>query len=151
MQTKILILGKSCPSPGYIPNGKWSCTSQHLEGHSLFNTPTYKGKCRYYLSAWLSLCKGLSQRVGKGLRCQCLNEKYSSRKYFSAMQCWLECENGYVAQEPHIVTCVNGEYVKACYYFQEVKTIIFRCASISWFQIVSQSAIYSFPNIQGIK
>ena len=91
MHMELLILGKSCPSPGHIPHGSFSCTTQHLEGHSLFNTPTYKGKCRYYLSAWLSLCKGLSQRVGKGLRCQCLNEKIFIKKmpFSNAMLAWV--------------------------------------------------------------
>ena len=31
---------------------------------------------------------------------------------FSALQCRLECESGYVAQLTPVITCVNGEYEK---------------------------------------
>ena len=35
---------------------------------------------------------------------------------FSALQCWLECEPGYVAQRVPLITCVNGKYAKGCHY-----------------------------------
>ena len=35
---------------------------------------------------------------------------------FSALQCRLECEPGYVAQHAPVITCVNGEYAKGCHY-----------------------------------
>ena len=39
------------------------------------------------------------------------------KNQFSALQCWLECEPGYVAQRVPLITCVDGEYEKGCHYF----------------------------------
>ena len=39
---------------------------------------------------------------------------------FSALQCRLECESGYVAQRTPLITCVNGEYAKGCHYLQKI-------------------------------
>ena len=38
---------------------------------------------------------------------------------FSALQCRLECQSGYVAQRTPLITCVNGEYAQGCYYLQK--------------------------------
>ena len=38
---------------------------------------------------------------------------------FSALQCWLECDPGYVAQRVPLITCVDGQYAKGCHYFQK--------------------------------
>ena len=38
--------------------------------------------------------------------------------HFSALQCRLECQSGYVAQRTPLITCVNGEYAKRCHYLQ---------------------------------
>ena len=38
----------------------------------------------------------------------------------SALQCWLECEPGYVAQRVPLITCVDGHYAKGCHYFDNV-------------------------------
>ena len=38
----------------------------------------------------------------------------------SALQCWLECEPGYVAQRVPLITCVDGNYAKGCHYFDNV-------------------------------
>ena len=39
---------------------------------------------------------------------------------FSALQCRLECESGYVAQRTPLITCVNGEYAPGCHYLQKI-------------------------------
>ena len=39
-------------------------------------------------------------------------------KQFSALQCRLECESGFVAQRTPLITCVNGEYAKGCHYWK---------------------------------
>ena len=39
------------------------------------------------------------------------------KNQFSALQCWLECEPGYVAQRVPLITCVDGQYAKACHCF----------------------------------
>ena len=38
--------------------------------------------------------------------------------FFSALQCRLECETGFVAQRTPLITCVNGEYAKECHYWK---------------------------------
>ena len=37
---------------------------------------------------------------------------------FSALQCRLECESGFVAQRTPLITCVNGEYAQGCHYLK---------------------------------
>ena len=41
---------------------------------------------------------------------------FISKNQFSALQCWLECEPGYVAQRVPLITCVDGHYAKECHY-----------------------------------
>ena len=49
-----------------------------------------------------------------------INSVPSLRKQFSALQCRLECESGYVAQRTPLITCVNGEYAPGCHYLQKI-------------------------------
>ena len=39
---------------------------------------------------------------------------------FSALQCRLECEPGYIAQRTPLVTCVDGEYEKGVIIFTQL-------------------------------
>ena len=47
----------------------------------------------------------------------------NSQHCFSALQCRLECDSGYVAQRTPLITCVYGEYAKGCHYFLTNLTI----------------------------
>ena len=49
---------------------------------------------------------------------------FRSMKSFSALQCRLECESGYVAQRAPLITCVNGEYAQqGCHYLRESNSL----------------------------
>ena len=45
---------------------------------------------------------------------------HPSTNKFSALQCRLECESGYVAQKTALITCVKGEYEKGCHYMVDI-------------------------------
>ena len=100
LKIEVPISGKTCPFPGSLPHGSWTCEMQEIP-----------------ILGTSFLDEGAQSYQGK------LNWKESQPHpiwYISALQCRLECEAGYVAQRTPLITCVNGEYAKGCHYLQTI-------------------------------
>ena len=80
-------------------------------------------------------------------RIQFHENKWFKKNQFSALQCWLECEPGYVAQRVPLITCVDGEYEKGCHYFGQCcqifsNMVFFQYHGIGFLPNLSIESIY---------
>ena len=97
---KIYISGNSCPQPGNIPHGNWSCQMQEIP---IPDATFLDGDANTYPGEWSKA-----------------SSKFTFKWHFlSALQCRLDCNPGYVAHKTPIITCVNGEYQPQARLWQE--------------------------------
>ena len=96
------ISGNSCPQPGNIPHGSWSCQMQEIP---IPDATFLDGDGNTYPGEWSKA-----------------SSKFTFKWHFlSALQCRLDCNPGYVAHKTPIITCVNGEYQPQARLWQESK------------------------------
>ena len=108
MGADIKFSGKTCPLPGSLPHGNWSCEMQEIPIHGTSflddeDAQSYPGRA---LTSFYSVRIQVSPVY---------NDLWIK---FPALQCRLECEPGFVSQRSPLITCVNGEYAKECHYLQ---------------------------------
>ena len=91
--------GKTCPLPGSLPKGNWSCQTQEVP---IVGTSFLDEDAQSY--------PGIPSIHNLSYNHQC--------NLSSALQCRLECRPGYISPRTPLITCVNGEYAKWCHDWQ---------------------------------
>ena len=100
--------GKTCPLPGSLPKGNWSCQTQEVP---IVGTSFLDEDAQSY--------PGIPSIHNLSYNHQC--------NLSSALQCRLECQPGYISPRTPLITCVNGEYAKWCHDWQPTPDPIHLC------------------------